>query len=511
MRILLFNDNPVVRKLVTLSAQKTKDMLDVVWSVDEIEQGEYDLLIMDDALYSDEVFESIKEHVIYSKALLMATRGNAVPAGFDSVINKPFLPTDLVEILIQMNKTIGSSTRSAAMQEVPSEMPIQNDDYEINLEESMPKTAPSESEAGEPTLDHLDEEEIDLDSFDETFLDDLDGDLPQILDQEEVMEVQNLLDDDEEESVPAEPAENSDYESLLAEVDAITSADTAEAAADDFGFDGFDDEPEEEQANIEEAAMDTELPSESAPETDDVAESLSALEMKIQQAMKGVSPEALDIELDDAAWDEEVMDDALDGLEMMEDDTAKIDLADGLEEDDLLDEDEFGLMENEDESVESPADMTEESAEALEEEALDIPDFDFDDETEEDADFVIPELEEDEESAGEVSLNDAELDEFYGLDERDIKLAFGEEVSDEELFEEDASPLDMDETDFADAIVPESVTQATPDEETEAPVPSQAEGIEALQALLKVLSNEEVAKSLKALNISININFGNEQ
>ena len=37
------------------------------------------------------------------------------------------------------------------------------------------------------------------------------------------------------------------------------------------------------------------------------------------------------------------------------------------------------------------------------------------------------------------------------------------------------------------------------------------EGVEALQALLKALSNENVAKSLKGLNISININFGNEK
>jgi hypothetical protein len=40
---------------------------------------------------------------------------------------------------------------------------------------------------------------------------------------------------------------------------------------------------------------------------------------------------------------------------------------------------------------------------------------------------------------------------------------------------------------------------------------SPAAGMEALQALLKALSNDEVAKSLKGLNISININFGNDK
>jgi uncharacterized membrane protein len=40
---------------------------------------------------------------------------------------------------------------------------------------------------------------------------------------------------------------------------------------------------------------------------------------------------------------------------------------------------------------------------------------------------------------------------------------------------------------------------------------SPSEGMEALQALLKALSNDDVAASLKGLNISININFGNEK
>lgn len=44
MNILLLNDNPVVTKLVTLSAQKTSDELEIVGSVEEIQDGTYDLL-----------------------------------------------------------------------------------------------------------------------------------------------------------------------------------------------------------------------------------------------------------------------------------------------------------------------------------------------------------------------------------------------------------------------------------------------------------------------------------
>ena len=110
MRILLLNDNPVVRKLVALSAQKTKDDLSVVWSVDEIEHDVYDLVIVDDAYYSDEIMAALSEKITYKTNLLMATRGNAIPAGFDKVINKPFLPTDLVELFANIEKSLPSHT-----------------------------------------------------------------------------------------------------------------------------------------------------------------------------------------------------------------------------------------------------------------------------------------------------------------------------------------------------------------------------------------------------------------
>lgn len=110
MRILLFNDNPVVQKLVALSAQKTKDELSMVSSAGGIKEESYDLLIIDDGLYSDETFAEIKEYAAFKSALLMATRGNPVPAGFDHVINKPFLPTDLVDTLTQVEQRISRAS-----------------------------------------------------------------------------------------------------------------------------------------------------------------------------------------------------------------------------------------------------------------------------------------------------------------------------------------------------------------------------------------------------------------
>jgi len=93
VKILLLNDNPVVNKLVTLSAQKTSDNLDVATNIDEIEGKQYDLLVVDDTLYSDELFEELNSKVKYSKSLYICSRDAQAVDSFDSILKKPFLPT----------------------------------------------------------------------------------------------------------------------------------------------------------------------------------------------------------------------------------------------------------------------------------------------------------------------------------------------------------------------------------------------------------------------------------
>src|SRR3989338_1717744 len=246
MKILLFNDNPVVRKLVALSAQKTKDDLNVIWSVDEIQESDYDLLIIDDALYSDELFQSLKELVSFKATLLMATRGKAVPAGFDNVINKPFLPTDLVDMFIKIDKKTMSV--SIAPERVISEEPLAKTEvpFAIHLDEALPDMK-EESELDSFDFGDLDDEidlgetlnisdEIDsLEDFDDTVLP------TAILDKEEVQEVQNLLDDTESDdwNVEEEIIIKGIDEPDIHEDDLLNSADepvveSAEELSDEF-------------------------------------------------------------------------------------------------------------------------------------------------------------------------------------------------------------------------------------------------------------------------------------
>lgn len=461
MKILLFNDNPVVRKLVALSAQKTKDELSVIWSVDEIEESSYDLLIIDDALYSDETFESLKELITFKSTLLMATRGQAIPAGFNHVINKPFLPTDLVDIFIQIDKKTSSS--SPHIEEAPIQTPTfaeQEPVFNINLDEELTDLSNSADHLDDLDLSDL-EDEIDLGDHEPALeIEDVEtlveGDEPVILDKEEVQEVQNLLDDTESddwdldndemasESMEEQPSLSEDVESL-----------------DDL-LEGFEDPMEGLESSKE-----TEIGDEEDPF--DLDELLASGNVDEDEPV-------LPLDEEDDESEEELVLPELDDEDLLLDDEALEDLESKIEDA-----------------------MSHLEAESLDKE-LDFGDVELDFEDEVMGEIPL-------EKEGTEMANLEGLDEFDTLDERELKRAIGEEVDeDEEIADDEAFDFELPE----ESVDQESVEDTDIPSKVQTISPSNAEGIEALQSLLKALSNEEVAKSLKGLNISININIGND-
>jgi uncharacterized membrane protein len=481
MNILLFNDNPVVRKLVALSAQKTRDNLSVVWSMEEIEESGYDLLIIDDALYSDEMFASLKEAVAFNVTLLMATRGNAIPAGFDHVINKPFLPTDLVDLFAKINAGLSSKFFEKVIDigETVPQSPKEDPYLAIDLEESL-----------------LDLEAVhDLhdvgDNSDDLDLDDLSGELtafenedhPTILDHEEVAEVRGLLEDTEndelidDEDISADTINEFDFGDLDLPEETVSSSDTM---LDDF--EGFDmDEgvtiplttPELTDEEIDEDNFDfgdLDLPEEKESIADTALENFESSEMDEEVAI----PEAVTEEIDDDDFDFGDLD--------LSEETEPITIKD----EEPLSDDGFDDLEL----------KIQEAVEELEPDDLDM---EFDDSM---LDGLEIETEPDTLSDAFEGLDN--LGEFDMLNERELKLAIGEEVEEEEAeigVEEREHTEDLDEA----IELSEEVSVEAPSVTQEA---THAEGVEALQTLLKALANEDVAKSLKGLNISININFG---
>lgn len=100
MKLLLINQNPVVSKLVGLSAQKANVEASEVESAEGLPEGDdYDLVIVDDAMASDELVQALKER-FSSCAKVLIHAGNGVKMkGFDHYLRKPFLPTEMVDLL----------------------------------------------------------------------------------------------------------------------------------------------------------------------------------------------------------------------------------------------------------------------------------------------------------------------------------------------------------------------------------------------------------------------------
>ncbi|HEX5623628.1 MAG TPA: hypothetical protein VFX57_04205 [Sulfuricurvum sp.] len=493
MKILLLNDNPVVRKLVALSAQKTKDELNVVWSVEEVEDNAYDLLIVDDALYTPEIMAELQDKIKFKTNLFMATRGNLIPAGFDKVINKPFLPTDLVDLFSTIEKNLASAAKSGGQDLLSEEdfmsHPLEDD---INLDDlALGEETPLEQSAKTNVLDHEEVQEL------QDLLDDTDD-----FEIDEGLSLDDFAMDDEEELTITEDLEDfetftskSDEEDLLASLD-DTMFQALENESPSAGIENeLDDMIEEfdfdEEVLDESESFSPEIQSEMASAEDEGAADNEAMSDEGFEELAGVSFEDLEDEGLEALGDDlgvvaaERIDEALLLLdeELEEEDMPNLEMMDT-----PLSDDEFGELEQQIQDAVSELGISDLET-SLDDSSLD--------------------------SFGLGKVNGFEgLDALDELDEREIKIAMGEAVEEEaavraELseFDDEALLMPSDEEDDLESEVTEQNAPMGIEEAQASP----AEGMEALQALLKALSNEEVAKSLKGLNISININFGNEK
>ena len=163
MKILLLNDNPVVNKLVILSAQKTYDTLDIVESIEEITSEKYDLLVLDDAMYSEDMFAELQSKIQFSSSLYICLKSAPEVDNFTAILKKPFLPTDLVEYFLKLSR-------------------------EINYKQTRE----------EPSLENTLSQNLDLDSKEDEYFSVGDEDFlggESILDHKEAQEVKDLLDE----------------------------------------------------------------------------------------------------------------------------------------------------------------------------------------------------------------------------------------------------------------------------------------------------------------------------
>jgi len=234
VNILLINDNPVVNKLVTLSAQKTSNNLEVVDSLKNLESSIYDLVIIDDTLYSNKLQIELKAKVKYSLSLYICARDAEEVSGFTKVLKKPFLPTDLVELFLVLSKVTDEIDLSA-LEEHKDE-----NEGKVSLKVQDLKSLDDLGELAE--LEGLDEEIEELESLDEEIeeLESLDEEI------EELESLDEKLDLGESE---VELEDEMTGDSVLDDEEAQKVKDLLEETDADINF---DDEVEEETEEVEE-------------------------------------------------------------------------------------------------------------------------------------------------------------------------------------------------------------------------------------------------------------------
>ena len=429
MRILLLNDNPVARKLVALSAQYTKNDLTIIGSIAEIEQSDYDVVIVDDAYYSGEAMAALAQKATYTVSILMAARGNTLSEGFDKVLNKPFLPADLIELLTTIQETLPTPPAP-----VVEDIPLSVDPLPPLKEEVSSFSEPEPVARFDDLLPPLKEE---ASSFSEPEpVVSFDAPLPPLKEKSGTsLDFAPLPEESEEPFMSFEeflpPKEVSspsdvrpsilDHEVVQDLQDLLKTTDTEES---DFSMGSFD---------LPEIAIEEPLP------------------VLIEENYTHDAPLLNDMES---------------SFEMLSDDYLPL-----LEETrDILE------IHNEDEGVYDDFIPAETSLHTFshphEEEIIKYPD---------ETSSLHLNAHADEQKMGFYS-DEIGTDLFDGIAEREMKLAMGEPVEE------------------ATYDIPIVMTQT-------AQGGVSSEGMEALQVLLKALSNEETANSLKGLNISININL----
>jgi uncharacterized membrane protein len=387
LKILLLNDNPVVNKLVTLSANKTSDDLDIVETIDELESRRYDLMVIDDSLYSEDILEKLKEKVEYKKSLFIFSKKSPDVEGFTSKIKKPFLPTDLVELF----STFGKELNSVDLSEEESEL---NLDDEISLDDDL-------------TFDS--DDEISLDEDDDISLDEL------TLDEDDEISLEDELTLDEDDEISLEDELTLDEDDEISLEDELTLDEDDEISLEDeLTLDEDDEISLEEELTLDEDELsESVLDSEEVQEVQDLLEEEeSSLELDVEDS---IVEELVEQEVDTESLDEEVEE----NIETLEESSDTLELDDS----EVLDDEDIAIEE-------SISDISEEVTDDLEEEDIESQiESALGDLTQEDLESEVD----------EETLLDIGISGFDTLNSRDLKLALGEDVSELDELEETQS------------------------------------------------------------------------
>lgn len=101
MKILFINTNQIVQKLIEVTAQKANVELVSINNIKQITDTEqYDYIIIDDDCYNADksAYDSL---IAGHRACLIYSKSDEMPTGFSEYVKKPFIPTHILNIMIE--------------------------------------------------------------------------------------------------------------------------------------------------------------------------------------------------------------------------------------------------------------------------------------------------------------------------------------------------------------------------------------------------------------------------
>ncbi|HEY9190871.1 MAG TPA: hypothetical protein VIM88_08390 [Sulfurovum sp.] len=191
MNILLINTNPVVSRLLALCTRDAHMVLDEVGSVDAVERSAYDIVFVDEALYTDNMVSLLEGMHIRKKVLLSYTE--ALVRGFDQTVKKPFLPSQIIKILAETE----SAEAAEEMGEAALAEPVLEETEKVESTPPVPYETIDESDGEEvlPEISALPGEEETA----EHAVEEQAGSDTKVLNLDEIAKIKALLDMEENE------------------------------------------------------------------------------------------------------------------------------------------------------------------------------------------------------------------------------------------------------------------------------------------------------------------------
>jgi len=157
MHILLININPVVSRLISLCVRKDHITLEEVQNVGAVARDRYDVVFVDEASYVEEIQELVENLIMRKKVFLSSSDDVSDEARlFDSIIKKPFLPSQITEVL----ESLEEDDTLEAVTEIPSIFPLSSDEESIEDEEDVDEIVEEDEQEGNEVLDSNEIEKI---------------------------------------------------------------------------------------------------------------------------------------------------------------------------------------------------------------------------------------------------------------------------------------------------------------------------------------------------------------